>query len=87
MKNPAYFNIPFVLENGEDYKTEFKQKPDAGLDREITAFANSSGGKIYIGITDDGKIKGINKIAVRLYRLKFMTTEWKFPILEGSQKD
>ncbi len=60
MKNPAYFNIPFVLENGEDYKTEFKQKPDAKLDREITAFANSAGGKIYIGITDDGKIKGIN---------------------------
>ena len=60
MKNPAYFNIPFVLENGEDYKTEFKQKLDAGLDREITAFANSSGGKIYIGITDEGKVKGIN---------------------------
>ena len=60
MKNPSYFNIPFVLENGEDYKTEFKQALDVGLDREITAFANSSGGRIYIGITDDGKIKGIN---------------------------
>ena len=58
--SPTRFSLPSVLENGEDYKTEFKQKAEAGLDREITAFANSSGGKIYIGITDEGKIKGVN---------------------------
>ena len=58
-KNRTYFNLPFVLESGEDYKTEFKQQAEAGLDKEITAFANSSGGTIYIGITDEGKIKGV----------------------------
>ena len=49
-----------VLRKGEDYKTEFKEKADKNLDREIVAFANSSGGKIYIGITDEGKIKGVS---------------------------
>ena len=53
-------NLQFILEKGEDYKTEFKEKPDKNLDREIVAFANSSGGQIYIGITDEGKLKGIS---------------------------
>ena len=59
MKKPIYSNIPFVLERGEDSRTEFKEKAEAGLDRAMTAFANSSGGRIYIGISDDGKVKGI----------------------------
>ena len=53
-------NIKFILEKGEDYKTEFKEKADKNLDREIVAFANSSGGDIYVGITDQGEVKGIN---------------------------
>ncbi len=52
--------LKFILEKGEDYKTEFKEKADRNLDREIVAFANSSGGQIYIGITDKSKAKGIN---------------------------
>ena len=48
------------MKKGEDYKTEFKEKADKNLNREIVAFANSSGGQIYIGLTDEGKIKGIN---------------------------
>ena len=53
-------NLKFILEKGEDYKTEFKEKADKSLDREIVAFANSSGGQIYIGITDEGKARGID---------------------------
>ena len=53
-------NLKFILEKGEDYKTEFKEKINKTLAREIVAFANSSGGQIYIGITDEGKVKGIN---------------------------
>ena len=53
-------SLKFILEKGEDYKTEFKEQADKSLDREIVAFANSSGGHIYIGITDEGKVKGIN---------------------------
>ena len=53
-------NLKIILKKGEDYKTEFKERADKHLDREIVAFANSSGGQIYIGITDKGKVKGIN---------------------------
>ncbi|MDE0119335.1 MAG: ATP-binding protein, partial [Bdellovibrionales bacterium] len=49
-----------ILEKGEDYKTEFKEKVDKSLAKEIVAFANSSGGQIYIGITDENKIEGVD---------------------------
>lgn len=47
-----------ILEEGEGYKIEFKESL-TNIDREIVAFANSSGGRIFLGITDEGKIKGI----------------------------
>ena len=53
-------NLKSVLKKGEDYKTEFKEDVYKKLDKEIVAFANASGGQIYIGITDEGKIKGVN---------------------------
>ena len=59
-KSTSSKNLKFILEKGEDYKTEFKENVDKSLDKEIVAFANSSGGHIYIGITDEGKVKGIN---------------------------
>ncbi len=46
-----------ILEEGEGQKIEFKESL-ANLDKELVAFANASGGKILVGITDDRKIKG-----------------------------
>ena len=57
--NPSK-DLKSILKKGEGYKTEFKEKVYKKLDREIVAFAKASGGKIYIGISDEGKIKGIN---------------------------
>ncbi len=57
IKSISSKDIKFILEKGEDYKAEFKAQADKSLDREIVAFANSSDGHIYIGITDEGKIK------------------------------
>ena len=51
-------NIKSTLKKGENAQTEFKEKVDSSLDKEIVAFANSSGGKIYIGITDANKVIG-----------------------------
>lgn len=51
--------LAFLLQEGEGYKVEFKEKI-TDLDREIVAFANSSGGSIFLGVMDDGAIKGIN---------------------------
>ena len=50
--------LELILEEGEGYLIEFKEKP-AQIDREMVAFANGSGGRIFIGISDSGRIKGI----------------------------
>lgn len=50
--------LQLVLSGGEGYCTEFKENL-THLDREMTAFANSSGGYIYIGISDNKVVKGI----------------------------
>ena len=47
-----------VVEEGEGYKIEFKESL-ANLDKELVAFANSSGGRIFVGISDDKEIKGV----------------------------
>ncbi len=53
-------DLQFILESGEGQFVEFKESPDKSLSKEITAFANASGGSIYIGISDNGEIKGIS---------------------------
>ncbi|MBU4190094.1 MAG: putative DNA binding domain-containing protein [Candidatus Thermoplasmatota archaeon] len=47
-----------ILQEGETHKIEFKESIE-GIDREMVAFANLSGGRIIIGVSDDGAIKGI----------------------------
>jgi ATP-dependent DNA helicase RecG len=48
-----------LLQAGEGYHTEFKQSLDKSFVEEACAFANSGGGKILLGVTDNGGIKGI----------------------------
>lgn len=52
-------DLSIILQEGEGYKIEFKERI-SGLDKEIVAFANASGGKILIGVADDGTVKGVN---------------------------
>ena len=51
--------LSIILQEGEGYRTEFKERLTANLDREMVAFANASGGRLFLGISDDGKISGI----------------------------
>jgi len=51
--------LAMLLEEGEGYKIEFKEGI-SGIDKDMVAFTNSSGGRIFLGITDDKQIKGIN---------------------------
>ena len=44
----------------EDVKNEFKVKLTEKLEEEIIAFLNTSGGNLYLGVNDVGKIVGIN---------------------------
>jgi ATP-dependent DNA helicase RecG len=48
-----------ILQEGEGYYLEFKENVNSDLAKELVAFANSSGGRIFIGIDDDCKLKGI----------------------------
>ncbi len=50
-------NLDIILEEGEGYFIEFKETLSK-IDKEMVAFANSSGGRIFLGISDSGIIKG-----------------------------
>jgi ATP-dependent DNA helicase RecG len=51
--------LQLILEEGEGYRIEFKESITS-IDKELVAFANSSGGRIFFGISDDKEIKGVN---------------------------
>ena len=61
-------DFELILKTGESFFVEFKERLDKSLAKEIVAFSNSQGGRIFIGVTDSGEIKGIritnNKIVV-----------------------
>ena len=50
--------LNFILQEGEGYKLEFKESLK-NIDKEIVAFANAEGGRIFLGIDDNNKIKGV----------------------------
>lgn len=49
-------NLPELVREGEGQLVEFKESP-SNLEKDIGAFANSRGGTIYIGISDNGEIR------------------------------
>ena len=53
-------NLDDVLQLGEGQYIEFKESLYKSFAKEIVAFANASGGIIYLGITDSNAIKGIS---------------------------
>lgn len=50
--------LSFILTEGEGQKIEFKESL-RNIDREMVAFANSTGGRIFLGVNDSGIIKGL----------------------------
>jgi len=48
-----------IIQSGEGYKIEFKRSVNSDLSKELVAFANSSGGRIFIGIDDNGSVPGV----------------------------
>ncbi len=53
-------SLKILLQNGENYHTEFKKRINKELPSEICAFSNSQGGKIIIGVDDTNTITGLN---------------------------
>jgi len=52
--------IEQLIQQGESYNLEFKEGYTKEIGREICAFANANGGKILVGVTDEGVIKGFS---------------------------
>jgi len=61
---PELHNAPLlgIIEQGEGRQTEFKRLVHSPrkIAKSIVAFANTEGGKILIGVDDDGRITGIH---------------------------
>ena len=51
-------DLALILNKGKSYTVEFKESADKSIADEACAFANASGGKIYVGISDQGKVVG-----------------------------
>ena len=51
-------DLDVILNDGESYTIEFKETADKSLSAEVCAFANASGGCIFIGVDDNGRIIG-----------------------------
>jgi len=47
-----------IINKGESYTMEFKESADKSISDEVCAFANASGGRVIIGVTDKGEIVG-----------------------------
>jgi ATP-dependent DNA helicase RecG len=62
-------DLEAIIHAGEGYQIEFKRNVNSDISRELVAFANSSGGRLFMGIEDDGMIRGIavtNELKARL---------------------
>jgi ATP-dependent DNA helicase RecG len=60
MNLPSANNLIKEISKGETQTQEFKSSFSKEVVETLTAFANSIGGCIYIGIDDNGKVKGID---------------------------
>jgi ATP-dependent DNA helicase RecG len=63
-------NLATILSEGESYTVEFKESPDKDLPSEVCAFANASGGKVYLGVHDDGCVVGTDTSNVARSRIQ-----------------
>ena len=67
-----------IISNGgismrqESKTTEFKRAYTDDLKYAVVAFANTDGGKIYIGINDDGSVQGIQDTDGTMLRINNM---------------
>ena len=53
-------DLDILLHEGEGSMLEYKESFSSSLARELVAFANRAGGKILIGVRDDGTITGVH---------------------------
>ncbi len=52
-------DLDILLQEGEGVMLEYKEGLSSSFARELVALANIAGGKILLGVRDDGTVKGI----------------------------
>src|SRR4030095_8902366 len=52
-------DLEILLREGEGSMLEYKESLSSSLVRELVAFANSTGGKILLGVRDNGTVVGV----------------------------
>lgn len=72
-------SLACVLAEGEGQKIEFKEGLSR-IEREIVAFANATGGSLYIGVRDDGRVAGISTSNKVLSEIQTMTRNCDPPV-------
>jgi ATP-dependent DNA helicase RecG len=72
--------LALVLEEGEGYTLEFKQNVNADLAKELVAFANASGGRIFIGVDDDNQMVGCKFSNVLFSKIETMAAACDPPV-------
>lgn len=55
-------DLNILLREGEGSMLEYKEFFSPSLARDLTAIANSSGGKILLGVRDDGTVVGVKTV-------------------------
>ncbi len=53
-------DLDILLREGEGSMLEYKESLSSSFARELVAFANSTGGKILLGVCDDGAVVGVH---------------------------
>ncbi len=72
-----------VIANGENSEVEFKRddiRPEQ-LAKEIVAFANTYGGKLFVGIEDDGSISGIQRTDLEHWIMDTVCGRYIHPVI------
>jgi len=62
-------DLDILLQEGEGVMLEYKENISASFARELVSFANTAGGRILLGVRDDGTVKGIadtNELRARI---------------------
>jgi len=62
-------DLNILLQEGEGVMLEYKEALSSSFARELVAFANTTGGRILLGVRDDGTVKGIadtNELRARI---------------------
>jgi ATP-dependent DNA helicase RecG len=62
-------DLDILLQEGEGVMLEYKEGISGSFARELVAFANTAGGRILLGVRDNGTVKGIadtNELQARI---------------------